>query len=74
MNFFIEANIGAGKSTLVKNVASILNEVFNISVETFTEPVELWANTPQGNLLAMFGRDPKSYAFSLQTLVMATLR
>lgn len=72
MNFYIEANIGAGKSTLVKNVAKKLRDVFAISVQEFLEPTERWENTPQGNILALYGADQKTYAFITQTLIMAT--
>ena len=73
MNFVIEANIGAGKSTLVHNIATYLTNICNISVQKFTEPTDLWEKTPEGNLLAMYGADPKTYAFPLQSLIMATM-
>ena len=39
----------------------------------FNPSLSKWVNTPAGNVIAMYGADPKSYAFNLQSLIMATM-
>ena len=68
MNFSIEASIGVGKSTLLKNLRGLLS-----SASYFPEPVDLWCNTKNGNLLKMFSMDQSKYAFPTQTHIMTTL-
>lgn len=68
----IEGNIGAGKSTLIRELERHFGEDV---VEFIQEPVELWKNCNGANLLGAFYSDPVKYAYLLQTVVMiSTLR
>ena len=56
--FFIEGNIGVGKSTLIRKLAQR-----HPSWSVFYEPVEFWN---QDHLLDRFYVDPAALAFQLQ--------
>lgn len=58
MPFFIEGNIGVGKSTIVR----LLNEC---GVETMQEPVDAWSAS---NILENFYEDPKRWAYTFQSI------
>ena len=58
MNIFIEASIGVGKSSLIKNLELKFKD-WKMSSAFFKEPVELWEKTKAGNLLLQFSKDPK---------------
>lgn len=67
--FTIEGNIGAGKSTLLK----ILEEYFGAdSVDILREPVEEWTGRHGANFLEAFYKDPKKYAYLMQTIALVT--
>ena len=72
MNIFIEASIGVGKSSLIKNLELKFKD-WKMSSAFFKEPVELWEETKAGNLLLQFSKDPKKYAFATQTHIMTTM-
>lgn len=60
--FIIEGNIGAGKSTFLKMLKQYLN------VQVVLEPHEQWQDIGDGhNLLDMFYKDPKRWAYSFQS-------
>ena len=66
----IEGNIGAGKSTLLRLLAAR-------GVRTVDEPLRKWrghesASKPSSNLLDLFYREPKRWAFTFQTAAFLT--
>src|SRR5271154_55052 len=61
--FFLEGNIGAGKSTFL----SILGK--NFDFEIVFEPTDKWqrVNNNDGNLLDLFYKDSKRWAYTFQS-------
>ena len=72
MNVTIEASIGVGKSTLLRNLKEIL-EQSEFSTSVFPEPTDSWEKTEKGNLLLMFSKNQGKYAMATQTHIMTTL-
>lgn len=70
----IEANIGAGKSTVLQKLMSVLDPKYATCIE---EPIRDWQNfrdpTTNRSLLELYYSDPKKYALSLQTMIYSTL-
>ena len=67
-NIYIEGNIAAGKSTLLK----ILQNELDMDAECVPEPLEEWTNFKGHNLLAsMYSKNPQ--AFILQTFIQLTM-
>ncbi len=65
--YIVEGNIGVGKSTFLKLVKQYLPEI-----EIFTEPKDNWTNQIYGqSLLGNFYKDPKRWAYTIETLAMA---
>ena len=66
MWFYIEGNIGSGKSTLCR----LLNEILE-DVEVIYEPVEKWRSMKDNdsgiNILEAFYKDQSRWSYSLQT-------
>jgi deoxyadenosine/deoxycytidine kinase len=63
----VEGNIGAGKSTFLKNLA-LHSDFFDIA----QEPVESWHKKEDGsNLLENFYNNPHRWAYTLETFAMA---
>ena len=73
MNVTIEASIGVGKSTLLRNLQAKLDIISDLSTAFFPEPVEHWEQTEEGNLLLLFSQDQSKYALATQTHIMTTL-
>ncbi|MEX0672144.1 MAG: deoxynucleoside kinase [Candidatus Babeliales bacterium] len=64
--YILEGNIGAGKSTFLKLIASYLPHV-----SVAFEPMHNWQNKIYGqSLLANFYQDPKRWAYTLEILAM----
>lgn len=66
--YFIEGNIGVGKSTLV-------NALKERGLETLQEPVEAWSscrNSNGRNILQEFYEDPKRWAYTFQSMAFRT--
>jgi deoxyadenosine/deoxycytidine kinase len=66
--YFIEGNIGAGKSTLVSALAER-------GLNTLQEPVDSWTATRNSNgknLLQEFYEDPKRWAYTFQSMAFRT--
>jgi deoxyadenosine/deoxycytidine kinase len=64
MPFFIEGNIGVGKSTIIR----LLDEC---GIKTMQEPVESWTscrNTDGKNVLENFYEDPQRWAYTFQSI------
>ena len=68
MNIFVEASIGAGKSSLLNNLAAKLKDCETLSAVFFKEPTEHWEE-----ILLQFSKNPKEYAFQTQTHIMTTM-
>jgi deoxyguanosine kinase len=63
----VEGNIGAGKSTFLKNLAQYC-DYFDIA----QEPVDSWHKKEDGsNLLENFYKNPHRWAYTLETFAMA---
>lgn len=63
----VEGNIGAGKSTFLKNLAQY-SDHFDIA----QEPVDSWHKKEDGsNLLENFYKNPHRWAYTLETFAMA---
>ncbi len=66
-SFIIEGNIGAGKSTFLHMLKQYLN------VQIMLEPHAQWQNIGNGhNLLDLFYKDPKRWAYSFQSYAFIT--
>lgn len=68
-NFIIEANIGAGKTTIIEKLEKLEN------VEIVPEPVNVWLNIKDDNginLLQHFYEDMKKNAYMFQSMVFKT--
>lgn len=66
--YFIEGNIGVGKSTLV-------NALKEHGLETLQEPVDAWSscrNSNGKNILQEFYDDPKRWAYTFQSMAFRT--
>jgi deoxyadenosine/deoxycytidine kinase len=64
--YIIEGNIGCGKTTLIRNLKSLEN------VEVIEEPVAEWLKIKDENnenILGLFYKDSKRYAYLFQTIV-----
>lgn len=64
-SFFVEGNIGAGKSTFLK----FLEKDFSV----FMEPVEIWRNSNDINMLESVYCNPERYSAIFQLFVAITL-
>jgi deoxyadenosine/deoxycytidine kinase len=60
-SFIVEGNIGAGKSTFLNMLKQYLN------IQIMLEPHEQWQNVGGYNLLDLFYKDPKRWAYSFQS-------
>lgn len=63
---FVEGNIGAGKTTLMKFFAKFDN------VEVIYEPLDQWSDLNGSNLLQLMYSEPNKWAFSFQNYVLLT--
>ena len=64
----MEGNIGAGKTTFLKNF-----DKYSKSVEVIPEPVQKWRDVKGHNLLEKFYQEPKRWSMLLQTYVQLTM-
>jgi deoxyadenosine/deoxycytidine kinase len=62
----VEGNIGAGKSTFLKSIASILH------AQLVYEPHQQWQSVGGENLLNCFYKDTKRWAYSFQSYAFIT--
>lgn len=65
--FYLEGNIGAGKSTLAKGLAE-LNKY-----KVVAEPVKEWQNVEGFNLLNLLSQDRNTWGLPFQVLALSTL-
>ena len=71
MNVCVEASIGMGKTTLIRNLENMIKGTHK--VEILTEPVQLWRNVAGRDLLQLFGSDPVKFAFQTQVHIISTM-
>ena len=63
----LEGNIGAGKSTFLRILEN------NLDVDIIFEPTDKWQNVgPSGNLLDLFYKDTKRWAYTFQSYAFIT--
>ena len=73
MQIEVEGNIGSGKTYFLKKFREYL-DLKNIKGFTFyPEPIETWTNICGENLLFNYTRDPKTYSFEMQVLILTSL-
>ena len=64
MKLCVEAGIGLGKTTLLRNLKK-MNECNEVEeVEVVTEPVKSWRNVSGQDLLKLFAENPEKFFFS----------
>jgi len=71
MHICVEGNIGSGKSTLCKKLAKKFSE-FEIPCEILPEPVDIWQQFYDYNLLDLMYKDPKKNAYAFQNLALTS--
>lgn len=67
--YIIEGNIGCGKTTLIRQLKA------NPNLEVIEEPVEIWKTIRDEtgeNILGLFYKESKRYAYIFQTIVFKT--
>ena len=68
----IEANIGAGKTTVLQHIRGMLDNI-NKSVIILEEPVDEWTTTIP-SVFTEYYKDTTKYAFSIQTMIYSSIR
>ncbi len=69
MTISVAGNIGAGKSTLIKQIQQ---RVSPACLQVLPEPVEQWTNLEGHNVLQAFYTEPSRYAYLFQTLAFTS--
>lgn len=64
---FIEGNIAAGKSTLLKFLSQ------SRQIQCYPEPINRWENLSGHNLLQLYYNDPENFAFPFQSFALLTM-
>jgi len=64
--FVVEGNIGAGKSTFLKMLEKYMH------VQIILEPTDQWQNIDGENILDLFYKDPKRWAYTFQLYALIT--
>lgn len=65
----LEANIGAGKTTVLQCLQNLLEN----RVTVLEEPVDEWT-TAAPTIFDEYYKDPTKYAFSVQTMIYSSIR
>jgi len=66
-SIYIEANIGAGKSTVMDKLRG------NFATVNLAEPVDQWINFEGVNMLEKISNDPGNFALTFQTMCAVTI-
>lgn len=66
----VDGNMGAGKSTFLKKVGEILPT--HLHAQVVFEPHQEWQNIGGANLLDLFYKDPKRWAYTFQSHVLSS--
>ena len=74
MVFYIEGNIGAGKSTIIQRMYDELKKNTLINVYAYPEPVDIWTGIKHDNknMLQLLYENPGQYARQFQTLALVS--
>ena len=74
MVFFIEGNIGAGKSTIIERMEADLKKNTTANIYAYTEPVDIWTGIKYEtkNMLQLLYENPGQYAQQFQTLALVS--
>lgn len=59
---------GAGKTTLLEKLAAL-----NPNITIDCEPIQVWQNFHGNNVLDLYYKDPKKYAFVFQSLIQSSV-
>ena len=73
MNIGVEAGIGLGKTTLLRNLERIISCDYGEEIEIVTEPVGLWRDVSGEDLLQLFAENPKTFSFPTQVHILSTM-
>ena len=70
----VEGNVGAGKSSLLRNLDKTLREQERNDILVIEEPVSAWTTITNGtdDIIQLFYNDPHKYALAFQTLIAVT--
>lgn len=73
----IEGNIGCGKTTLIENIQTYLQNSNINNIRVLKEPVDIWEkltdSSDNESILTKFYKDRKKFAFSFQILVLKSI-
>ena len=74
MIFYIEGNIGAGKSTIIERMEADLKKNTTANIYAYTEPVDIWTGIKyeNKNMLQLLYENPGQYAQQFQTLALVS--
>ena len=74
MWFYIEGNIGAGKSTIIERMEADLKKNTTANIYAYTEPVDIWTGIKHDNknMLQLLYENPEQYAQQFQTLALVS--
>ena len=73
MNICVEAGIGLGKTTLLRNLKRLISCDYEEDIMIVTEPVKLWREVSGKDLLQLFAEDPKKFSFPTQVHILSTM-
>ena len=71
MKLCVEAAIGLGKSTLLRNLKKMSDDMEEL--EVVTEPVKSWRNVSGQDLLKLFAENPEKFSFQTQVHILSTM-
>ena len=72
--YFIEGNIGAGKSTLIERLKQTLETTnTKVNIKFLTEPIDTWTNYYGVNMLNEFYQNKNTNAFKFQWLAFMSV-
>ena len=71
MKLCVEAAIGLGKSTLLKNLKKMSDDMEKL--EVVREPVKSWRNVSGQDLLQLFAENPEKFSFQTQVHILSTM-
>ena len=73
MKLCVEAAIGLGKSTLLKNLKKMSECDEMEKLEVVAEPVKFWRNVCGQDLLKLFAENPEKFSFQAQVHILSTM-
>ena len=73
--FYVEGNIGSGKSTLIKQLKKHMKNVSDMPIVYLEEPVDIWKQIKDkdgDDIIVKYYQDQKKYAFQFQMMAYIT--